>query len=217
MSLQLIELRLDGGHLRLVARERNRRMKRGDLLAKPSHHGHQTVLRTRLHQPIRVDRGDARLVRLIHGLTRHIARRPIGKERRHAQLLRRIRPENLLPRRKLDAHQSRIITARRGRSLRDPVAQNPIVVARLVEPPTATVRHAGRGLEQQQAAIRSGGRQPPSSGFLDQRFVIHLRLKPEQRELEAVLPGRLAVTAAAVASELRQDRHDIGPEIDPAR
>ena len=74
-----------------------------------------------------------------------------------------------------------------------------------------------RGLEQHQAAVRRSGKYPPAPSFLRQGFMVARRVEAEHAQLEAVLPFRLAVTAAAVAAELREDRHDLRLEVDRRR
>jgi hypothetical protein len=72
----------------------------------------------------------------------------------------------------------------------------------------------GRGLAQQQALLGRGGEEPAAPAFEDQRLVIQGRLEPQQADPEAVLAGGLAVAAAGVAPELREDRDDLVGEVD---
>ena len=48
-------------------------------------------------------------------------------------------------------------------------------------------------------------------------LIVLLRLKTEQRELEAVLTARFAMTAAAVAAAFGQNGHDVVREVERTR
>src|SRR5207244_12014934 len=90
----------------------------------------------------------------------------------------------------------RIVLTAVRRALGDPAAQQSVFIRVGVHPHAAAVGDAVGGLHQEQAALRGGGEQPSAAGFLDQELVILLRIKAQQRELEAILARRLAVTAA---------------------
>src|ERR1051325_8558951 len=74
--------------------------------------------------------------------------------------------------------------------------------------------HVARWLAQEQAEFGSRGNDPSATGFARQGLEIDLGLETQERETEAVLPGRFAVAGAAVAPELAADRHDFVREID---
>ena len=76
------------------------------------------------------------------------------------------------------------------------------------------MRHQSGRLLQQQAALRRGGRQPAAAPFFHQMLVIFARLEAQQRQPEAILPAHLAMTAAGIAAELGENRHDLIGEID---
>ena len=57
-----------------------------------------------------------------------------------------------------------------------------------------------RRLEQK---IGRGRKHAPALAFFDDVLVILLRLKPQQRQLEAALPTRLGMATARVAARLR--------------
>ena len=78
-------------------------------------------------------------------------------------------------------------------------------------PPCGAV---GDALQQEQAVLRRGGKDAAPARFLHDVLVILCRLEAEQRELEAVLPARLAVAAAGVAAGFGEYRHDLVREID---
>ena len=69
-------------------------------------------------------------------------------------------------------------------------------------------------LVQQQALAGRRGREATTTSFLDEELVIFVRVEAQQRQLEAVLATRLAVTATAIAAELGEDRHNLVGEVD---
>jgi hypothetical protein len=97
---------------------------------------------------------------------------------------------------------------------RDPAANEAILIRANVHALAATVGDAAGCLRQQQTAVGSRGEQTPAARFLHERGVIDLRLEAEQRQFEPILPAGLAVAAAAVAAEFREDRHDLIAEVD---
>ena len=70
----------------------------------------------------------------------------------------------------------------------------------------------GRLLEQQ-AGVGRRGEQPPAPTFLDERLVIERRFEAKQAEPEPILPARLAVAAAGVATEFGEDRNHLVGEM----
>src|SRR5207249_3551886 len=61
------------------------------------------------------------------------------------------------------------------------------------------------------------GKDAPAARFLGQGFMIPRRVETEHAQLETVLPFRLAVTAPAIAAQLRENRHDLGFKMDRRR
>ena len=65
-----------------------------------------------------------------------------------------------------------------------------------------------------QEAVGRGGREEASAAvFFDEELMVLIGVETEQRELEAVLAGSLAVATTAVATELREDRDDLVFEV----
>src|SRR5262249_45390487 len=62
--------------------------------------------------------------------------------------------------------------------------------------------------------LRGGGQQAPAAGLLDEGGVVHLGDEAEQGEGEPVLAAGLAVAAAGVTAQLREDRHHLVGEVD---
>ena len=78
----------------------------------------------------------------------------------------------------------------------------------------AAVGRLRRGLLQKQALLGGGRKRAAASTFLDERLVIQGRLEAQQAEAEPVLAAGLAVTAARIAAQFREDRHDLVREVD---
>src|SRR5688572_24756100 len=83
-----------------------------------------------------------------------------------------------------------------------------------VEPFSAAVLHRPSGFPQQQTLRGRLWEEPPAAGLINECLVILRRLEAEQRQLEPVLPVRLAVARARVAAELRKKGHDVVREMD---
>ena len=66
---------------------------------------------------------------------------------------------------------------------------------------------------QQETVFRIGGEDSPSAILEDEVLVILFRIETQQREFEAVLPVRFAMTAAGIAAEFCEDRHDFVAKI----
>ena len=92
-------------------------------------------------------------------------------------------------------------------SLGDPANQLPVALRLWIEPHPASVRHRIGGLEDEQTFLGGGWKNPASPPLFHDVFVILLRLKAQQRQLESPLatPG-LCVAASRVATRLGEDR-----------
>ncbi len=132
----------------------------------------------------------------------------------HQQLLLAVGGHRALRRNHLDARHRRIVVVAVGHALHDPAAHQPVSVRVDFHPRAAAVRGCANRLQQQQAPVRRGGKQPSAATFFHQMFEVFSRLEPQQRQLEAVLPAGLAVAAAAVAAQLGEDRHDLVGKVD---
>ena len=79
------------------------------------------------------------------------------------------------------------------------------------------MRHLAARLAQEQAERRVGGEDAPAAGLAGDGVEVEVGVEAEQRELEAVLPARLAVARPGVAAGPRQDRLDVALEGDRLR
>src|SRR5262249_24511452 len=104
-------------------------------------------------------------------------------------------------------------TRRCGCAGLDPAPDQPVLLAVLVEALAAAVGNAAGRLHEQEALRRGGGKDAPAARLAGDGLMVEGGVKAEQRQLEAVLPARLAVTAAGIAAELAQDGDDLGLEI----
>src|SRR5262249_53091249 len=95
-----------------------------------------------------------------------------------------------------------------------PTADETVLIGADLHAFAAAVGHAAGRLEQQQTAVRSGWEQTPTARLFHQRVEIDFRLEAEQRDFETVLTARLTATAAGIAAQLGEDRHDLIGEID---
>ena len=125
------------------------------------------------------------------------------------QLLLAIAAQNAFRREHLDARDRRIVRIAIRHALFDPAAERAIGGGCGIQPLPAPVRQLAGRLQQQQAAVRSGGEQPASASLLDQVFEILRRLEAQQRQGEPVLAARLPVAAAAVAAVFGEDGDDL--------
>src|SRR5262249_47226087 len=100
-------------------------------------------------------------------------------------------------------------------ALLNPAQQSLVILGADLQPPASAVSQAAGRLEQEQAPLGSGRKDAPAARLLDNRFKVQVRLVAQQRQLESVLTGCLAVTAAAVATKLGEDRHNIRVEERP--
>src|SRR5205823_6462870 len=112
-----------------------------------------------------------------------------------------------------DLRDDRIARAADGNVGGDPAADELVLIGIKFHAFAAGVSDAAARLEKQQAVFRRGEEDAPAARLLHQRLIIELRHEAEQREREAVLPARLAVAAARIAAELREDRHDLVGEV----
>ena len=100
-----------------------------------------------------------------------------------------------------------------GRTGLDPRDQGPILRGGRLQPRAAAVGDSPRRLEEQQAPLRIEPGEPPRPRIAGHALVVARRVVAEQRQAEAVLAVRLAMTRTRVAAGPRQDRHHVLREI----
>src|SRR5262249_36841792 len=115
------------------------------------------------------------------------------------------------------AHDLRLRGVAEGRAGRDPAAQGLVLGAAARDAHAAAVGRAAGYLGQQQAVLWRRREHAPAAALLRQCGVIRGRVEAEHRQLEAVLPLRLAVAARRVAAELAEQRDDVVLEVVAAR
>ena len=98
----------------------------------------------------------------------------------HHELLVHIALHRALARSNLDACDCGVIGFSVRHPLRDPAHQQPIIVRVRFEMFAAAVWQNGCAFQQQQAALRRGGKEPATARFLHKMFVIFGRFKTEQ-------------------------------------
>jgi hypothetical protein len=95
-------------------------------------------------------------------------------------------------------------------TLRDPAAEHAVIRGIAVDTGAAAVRDAAGRLQEQQTCFGGGEDDSPTASCLfHEVFVVFFRLEAEQRQGEVLLPTRLAVAAAGVAAELREQGDDL--------
>ena len=198
-----------GGSEATDAAEGNRRTKRGDLPLIPGHDGDLSGQIERLHQSGRANLGHLGVVGLEQGHPRDIFGRAVAVVSDDGDLLLGAPLHDAAGRLALDFDDRRVGVAAVGSALLDPAIEHAIFVASHIHPLPAAMRVAAAGLQEQQAFAGRRGEQAATTALFDEELVVVLRIETEQREFEAVLSARLAVTAAAVAAELGEDRHDL--------
>ena len=79
---------------------------------------------------------------------------------------------------------------------------------------TAAVRNETGRLREEERSLGHGREKlPPAAGFHD-RIVVAARIEAEERKLKAAPAAALAVTVAAVAAGLGEDRGDVANEVE---
>ncbi len=101
-----------------------------------------------------------------------------------------------------------------GGPLPNPAEQRLVIAGANAQPFAAAVSHRAGGLVQEYARLRGRQEKAPPARLARQGVEIDPRLKAQQRQAETVLASRFAVTGAAVASELAEDRRNLVREID---
>ena len=142
----------------------------------------------------------------------HVAHASVGVMRAHEQALAVADPQRAIAGQHFETGRVGFRRARAGRARADPIRQR-VVIARLRrEAFAALVRHPRERLEQQEARVRRGGINAATAGFAGERLVIPVGRKPAQRELEAILPRELPVTAAGIAARAGEQGNNLLPE-----
>ena len=192
--------------------KRHGSVEHAELIAVPHHHGEEPATAVRLDHTRRAHFGNFRLVRFVERQAGHVAGRAVGKRREHTQRDMPLARKDGLFGLDLDVLHDRVVGSGGRRSLSDPSAQDLVIFRIPRQQATAAVGHGPAGLHQQEAFLGRGGEDPTPPRFPDHRLVVFGRLVAEQRELESVLPGGLAVTPTAVTAQLRQQRPHIRGE-----
>ena len=109
-------------------------------------------------------------------------------------------------RKRLDNRFGGIVQQRTGD---EPLPEDLILGALQFQHFAAAVRHAGRGFEQNQAAIHVVQIDPPTAMVPGDLLVIELRLRAEQRETKVVLPLHRPVAGAVIAAGTAEHAHDM--------
>ena len=197
--------------------EGNRSPKRGDAGLVADHHRELTWLIENLDPTQLVGDGHVLVIGLEQGAAGDVFRRAIRVMRGHDQLLLAAQSQRPRTRENFDATDDGRVGFSRRHALGDPADEQAVVIGTGLKPLAPTVWQLRRALGHQQTALGRGRKQTPRASFLDQMFVVLGRLEPEQRQPEAVLSGRLAVTATAVAAVLRKNGHDLVREVNGRR
>src|SRR5262249_38838518 len=136
---------------------------------------------------------------------RHVAGLTAAIPGPHAQRLRGFRiADNGLRRIYLEALDRWRRAAIVERTLRNPVAKDPVGNASLPKPPPSLVGELGGPLEQHQALFGLEPIDPPSLRFAEERLRIQVVIESAQAEAKAVLSAGSPVTGSRVASRLRE-------------
>ena len=183
----------------------------------PDHYGHFARLVKDLHSADGIRGGHVLVVGLIQRTTSDILDRPVGVVSAHHQLLLAVETQGAFGREDADPfHRGRLRIADRH-ALADPTNHKAVVVGIGINALTAAVRKLRGTLGEQKASLWSGREQAAAAGLLHEVLVIFRRFKSQQRKSKSILPGRLAMTAAAVASGLGEDGNDLIGEMDGRR
>ena len=87
-----------------------------------------------------------------------------------------------------DGHDLRLVTIAIRHPLRNPTAEDPVLMGLFLQTLSTAMRRCVDGLEQQQAAIGVGKRDPATSRFFDQVLVILAQPKPRSESLKPFCP-----------------------------
>ncbi len=194
--------------------QRNRGAEDGDLPLITSHDGRLAAGVERADQAGAVDDGDVRVVAFVLGPAGDVDHLAVAVVSQYGELLAILAGDDSLLGKHADLGDLRIGRAAEGRAAGDPAADELIFVGADFEAFAARVGHGAGRLLQQQAKFGSGREQAPATVFLDECLIIELGNEAQERQAKAILPARFAVAAAAVATELGEDRHDMVAEID---
>src|SRR5262249_13990342 len=133
----------------------------------------------------------------------------VGTDGERLFLLRPV--QRLLARRNLDAHTSRRVEVEAA-ALSDPAAKNAVSRVARFQLLAALMGHSHERLEQDQAFIGLEGIGPPAEDLAPQCQLIEFGKVTAQRQAEATLAGRRAVTVAGVAALFGQRRQNVMDE-----
>src|SRR5262249_49162848 len=139
----------------------------------------------------------------------HVAYTAVAVLGEDGELLNLVLLEGAVPRRHSQLDHLRGVGCRGRRAGSDPLAEELIFVAFRVHALAAAVRHLARRLAQDQALIRSRREHTPAARLLGDGVVVETGVEAKERQLEAVLTTGLPVTAAGVAAQPAEQRHDL--------
>ena len=91
----------------------------------------------------------------------------------------------------------------------DPIQKQSIVFVIFGKPYPSSMRLFADGFVEQQAIGRGCKRKSPPTRVLDDRFVVHIRIKAQQGQSEAVLTASFAMAWAGIATPCCENRLDI--------
>ena len=195
--------------------QRNSRTEDCDSVLEPNHHRNLARDIERFDQPGACDFSHRGIVRFKHGPRGHITLEAIRVFGDGLELLLASQRNGSATGLHFESGQFWGRPDITFRPLANPLDQQRMIGRFGIEPFAAAVRHAPRGLQQQQAAFRRAGRQPPSAAFQRQMVDIFVWFVTEKRELEPVLAiACLGMADADIAARFREDREHFVDETD---
>ena len=197
--------------------QRHRGAERGHFALIPHHHRDIAGQVKELHEACFARVGHRFLIGLIKSTLRHIARRAVGVMCGHFELLGTFEWHGELGRLHADAGHLRIAILAIRHAFANPAHEVGVVFGVRVELLPAAVGELRGAFRQKQALLRRSRKDTATTRLLHDVLIVLLRLKTEQRELEAVLPARFAVAPAAVAAAFGQNGNDVVREVQRTR
>ena len=112
-------------------------------------------------------------------------------------------------RRDLNRVQRRSVRVTSNTAPFDPVAEDSEFRRVPADSNSAAVWHSPRGFLQEQTVFRKHSIRPSAAAFLSQCGEVRVRIKSEDRQLEAILPFSLTVASRTIASKTAQHRQNV--------